>query len=105
MVGLIPRTRLTTGEQSIINEYNIPPDKIEYYFGRRCEYWYVNELLFKVIKQDAELYRWACASLRYNTTLENQAIDFQAKVKHKFDLDIKRYRYTMIHLENELNAN
>lgn len=40
--------------------------------------------LFYAIKEDERLHRWACASIRYNSTREYQAIDFRAKVSHLF---------------------
>lgn len=106
LVGLTPRTRLKADQKKMIDTHNIPPDKVEYYFGRRCEYWYVRDLLLNAIKNDAQVLHWARASIRYNTARENQAIDFMAKVKHLFPkATAKEFEYVLEEIEEQDNAN
>jgi len=41
-LGLIPKSRMTKDQKSFIEKTGQKPDRVEYYFGRRCEYWRVD---------------------------------------------------------------
>lgn len=43
-----PMSRLNKEEKRFIADNNLPPDKIEYHFGRKCEYWRLSTLNEKI---------------------------------------------------------
>lgn len=58
------------------------------------------------IKADEVLLRWARGSIRFNSTRENQAIDFRSKVSHLFpDASLDEYEMVLTQIEEQDNAN
>lgn len=44
LVGLIPRSRMTKAQKTFLDDNQLEPDQVEFFFGRIYKYYYINKL-------------------------------------------------------------
>jgi hypothetical protein len=44
LIGLVPKSKMNKAQRDYIDKNELPPDEIEWYFGRKCAYWKLSKI-------------------------------------------------------------